>query len=117
MKSIILGMISSNKENIPIGEFLGNRTGMIHIRQRCSGCDKHIVKIARSVEGVKRAVWNKNSNVLKVEFDSPKTSLSAIELAIAEAGHDTPNYRRNIKFYTQMSPCCQYREELNDKRF
>jgi copper chaperone CopZ len=115
MKSIILGMISTDKGDIPIGEISDARTGMIHVRQRCSGCDKHIVKTAKSIEGVKNAKWNRDSNVLVVEFDAQKTSLRVIEMKIAEAGHDTPNHRGSIKYYSHIPKCCQYHEELGNE--
>ena len=115
MKSKILGMIPMDKGDILIGEFLGVRTGMIHVRQICNNCDKHIVKTAKSVDGVKKAEWNKNSNVLIVEYDAQKTSLKAIEFEIAKAGHDTPNHKGNIKYYSHIPKCCQYHEELNNE--
>lgn len=114
MKSIILGMIFSDKGDVPIGRFPVNRTGMIQVRQRCDNCEKHIEMVAKTVDGVKKAEWNKNSNVLIVDFDSQTTNVNKIEMTIAEAGHDTSNYKGNIKFYAQMPPCCKYREELNE---
>jgi len=117
MKSIILGMISPRSGDILIGNFPVNRTGMIHVRQRCDNCEKHIVKVAESVDGVIKAEWNKKSNVLIVEFDSRETNLKKIEFAIAEEGHDTPNYKGNIKYYAQIPPCCQYHLQLNNKKF
>lgn len=116
MKSIILGMISPGSGDILIGNFPVNRTGMIHVRQRCDNCEKHIVKVAQSVEGVLNAEWNKKSNVLIVEFDSQKTNLKKIELAIAEEGHDTPNYKGTIKYYAHIPACCQYHLQWNKER-
>ena len=114
MKSIILGMIDPYKRNMTVGGFPDFRTGMIHVRKTCNSCEKHIVSAAKSVEGVKKADWSKNSNVLVVEYDPQKTSLSKIECTIAEAGHDTPNYKGIIKYYNYMPKCCQYNEELKN---
>jgi copper chaperone CopZ len=104
-----------NEKNKITGKFPGDRTGKIQLTQRCSNCDRHIVKTAKLVDGVIKAKWNTNSNVLIVKFDDRKTSLKAIEWEIAEAGHDTPSYKGNIKFYSHIPKCCQYHDELNNE--
>ena len=113
MKTRILGMIPINEENTKKSIFPGDRTGKIHLRQRCNSCDIHIIKTVKSVDGVLMAKWKAKSGTLIIKFDNRKTSLNKIEWEIAKAGHDTPSYRGNIKFYSHIPKCCQYREELN----
>ncbi len=102
-----------DEENTKKGSFPGESIGMIKVKQRCESCDKHILKTAKSVNGVKMANWSIDSSVLIVEFDERKTSLNIIEWEIAEAGHDTPRHKGNIKYYSLIPKCCQYHEELN----
>lgn len=87
------------------------KTKKIEVKQLCGFCGKHIEKVAQSVNGVNLARWGNKSQMLIVKYDSRKTSLDDIELAIAKAGHDTPNHKRKVKFYTDMPECCKFRNE------
>ncbi len=81
----------------------------------CGSCDKHIENTTNSIEGVFKAKWNDRTQMLQVEYDSGKTDLKKIERAIADAGHDTMHYKKQLKFYTDMPECCQYRQSLQNE--
>jgi copper chaperone CopZ len=95
-----INMIANNKMKIE----------KIKVGQKCENCSKHIVKTAMKVEGVKHAEWDNSQEVLNVEYNSAKTSLKLIELAIADAGHDTPNFKGRNHYYSLMPQCCQSNE-------
>ena len=79
--------------------------------QKCENCTKHIVQTARLISGVIEAKWDTISGMLLVEYDPAKTSLKRIELAISEAGHDTPNFIGRNNYYTFIPKCCQLGEQ------
>lgn len=74
----------------------------------CGMCEKRIEKAAKSVDGVNKADWNKDTREIVVDFDASKTSLDKIEAAIAKMGHDTPLYKADTKTYESLPACCLY---------
>jgi hypothetical protein len=87
-----------------------NKIEKLKIRQKCENCGKHIEQTAKFVNGVQKANWDKISGMLVLEFNSSKTSLKIIELAIADAGHDTPNFKGRNNYYSLMPQCCQFND-------
>lgn len=88
--------------------FAGNKTEKIEVKGNCGMCETRIEKAAKSVEGVSKADWNKETKVLEVTFDDAKTSTNKIELAVAKAGHDTPNHKATDDVYNKLPDCCKY---------
>jgi copper chaperone CopZ len=74
----------------------------------CEMCQKTIVKAAKSVEGVKKAHWNIESQQMMLKFDAEITSLEAVQKAIAEAGYDNDGFRTDDEVYKQLHYCCKY---------
>jgi copper chaperone CopZ len=110
MKTEIAGKNRNGRMDFPPIENAGNKIEKIKLRRKCNGCNNHIEYAANSVDGVNRVKWDELSEMLTVEYDAGKTSLKKIEWTIEEAGHDTPGFKAEIKFYTLMPQCCQYRE-------
>jgi len=75
----------------------------------CGMCKKRIEAAAKSVQGVVAASWDKESQILKIDFNSPQTSLDAISKAIAKVGHDTDKDKADNKVYDALHGCCKYR--------
>jgi Cu(I)/Ag(I) efflux system membrane fusion protein len=75
----------------------------------CDLCKTRIEKAAKSVNGVKSAIWDTKTHKIKVEFDSMKTDLIAIQKAIVKAGHDTEKFKAYDKTYESLPECCHYR--------
>lgn len=57
------------------------------------GCEKHIESTAKSVEGVSQADWNEENGQLEVVYNDAETDMDKIQMAIAKAGHDTPDFK------------------------
>jgi copper chaperone CopZ len=76
----------------------------------CGMCKKRIETIAQSLEGVIAATWDKETQILRVAFNSPPTSLAAISKAVAGAGHDTEKDKADDKTYNALHECCKYRK-------
>jgi len=83
---------------------------MFTVSGNCDLCKERIEKAAKSVGGVTSAIWDTKTHKIKVEFDSMKTDLSAIQKAIARAGHDTEKFKADDKTYESLPECCHYRK-------
>jgi Cu(I)/Ag(I) efflux system membrane fusion protein len=75
----------------------------------CDMCKERIETAAKTVGGVKSAIWDTKTHKIKVEFDSMKTDLITIQKAIAKAGHDTEKFKADNKTYEGLPECCHYR--------
>ena len=87
------------------------------VRGNCGMCKKTIEKAANSVEGVSKAVWNKDQKKVDVSFDNSKTNEMAIQKAVAASGYDTEKVKGNLEAYDGLPGCCKYDHsmEMNQK--
>jgi periplasmic mercuric ion binding protein len=89
----------------------GIKTEKFKVGGNCGSCKTRIEKAAKSLDGVAKADWNMKSGIMEVSFNNSKTSLDKIELAIADAGHDTQLHKATDKAYNALPECCQYKRE------
>ncbi|MCK5846167.1 MAG: copper chaperone [Bacteroidales bacterium] len=101
--------ISSN-ELMKLSSKKDIRTDTIHVDGNCNMC-KNRIEDAALIRGVKKADWHKHHDHLVVIYDANKVSISDIEKAVAEVGHDTENFKAEDKVYNKLPKCCLYREE------
>lgn len=81
-------------------------TDTLAVAGNCETCQKRIEKAARSA-GAATAVWDINTHLLVVTYDTAKTSEQKIEQKIASAGHDTPRETAPESVYKRLPACCQ----------
>ncbi|MFD2586350.1 heavy-metal-associated domain-containing protein [Croceitalea marina] len=86
----------------------GTITKNVMVAGNCGMCEARISKAASSVNGVSEVFWNKDTKMMKVSFDSGSTSLSEIEMAVVNAGHDTKNHKAQNGTYDELPACCHY---------
>jgi copper chaperone CopZ len=91
-----------------VSVFAGTKTEKIEVKGNCSMCESRIEKAAKSVDGVSKADWNKETKKLEVTFDDTKTDLDKVEVAIAKVGHDTPKHKASTVVYDKLPGCCHY---------
>jgi len=82
------------------------------VRGNCGMCKATIEKAASSIDGVTKAVWDKENKKIEVSFDSAKTDLNAIHQAIANSGYDTDTVKSDAKVYDALPGCCQYDKDM-----
>jgi len=78
------------------------------VKGNCGMCETRIETAAKSVEGVSAADWVQDTKMLVVTFDSTKTSVHKVQMAIADAGHDTPIQKAKDEVYEKLPACCKY---------
>src|ERR1043165_341237 len=87
--------------------FAQTRTETIKVAGECGTCKKKIEKAAKTA-GASYAMWNTDSKVLTVKFNSTSTNKARIEKAIAGAGYDTEDVKATDEAYHKLDECCQY---------
>ncbi|OYU80421.1 MAG: metal transporter [Flavobacterium sp. BFFFF1] len=80
----------------------------IEVNGNCEQCKKRIEKAAFGVAGVKSAVWNVESHKLSLILNEEKTSIAAVETAVAKVGHDTETQKSTDEAYEKLHSCCKY---------
>lgn len=88
-----------------------NAKYIIEVKGICDDCEKRIENAAFSVAGVKSAEWNSEDNSLKLILNEQKTSLEMVQMQIAKAGYDSPNFKALDSDYQNLPKCCQYNRE------
>ena len=107
---------SEESKNIP-GMDMSNGSGtdkmeheMIKVSGNCEQCRDRIETAAKSVFGVASAEWSAETKKLNVQFDETKTNSDAIQIAIAQVGHDTEKFKAPDNIYKELPACCLYRK-------
>ena len=80
------------------------------VQGNCSMCEARIEKAAKSVEGVKKASWNKENDMITIYHEKGGVEVKDVHKAIAEAGHDTEEMKASSKNFASLPTCCQYRD-------
>ena len=82
---------------------------MFGVKGSCDMCKERIEKAAKGVNGVLSAHWDKDTQMIHLQYDPQKTSPKAISKAIAKVGHDTDMDKADKAVYDKLPACCHYR--------
>jgi len=88
--------------------FAGNKTEKFKVYGNCGMCETRIEKAAKTVDGVSKADWNKETKMMEVTFDDAKTDVHKVHMAIAKVGHDTEMHKAPDAVYEKLPSCCKY---------
>lgn len=75
----------------------------------CEMCKERIETTAAKVTGVESALWDMESKILHLNYNSSKTTPDKILKAVADAGHDNEMYKAPDDVYNSLPECCLYR--------
>lgn len=84
------------------------KTETVKVYGACGMCKSRIEKAAKSVDGVKKADWDKEKKELTVTYDPETTNIETIEKEVAAVGHDTANKKATDEAYNDLHSCCKY---------
>ena len=84
------------------------KTEKFEVAGNCGMCETRIEKAANSVEGVSSADWDKETKMLEVSFNSEKSDVHKVHLAVAKVGHDTKMHKASDEVYDGLPGCCKY---------
>lgn len=82
---------------------------MFGVKGACDMCKQRIESTAKGIKGVTSAMWDKDAQMIHLQFDPKKTSVDAVAKAIANAGHDNDKYKADDSVYNKLPACCKYR--------
>jgi len=98
---------SCDKNKTSFNSTKGEKETSFKVSGQCEMCEARIEKAALGVKGIKTASWDKTSKLLKVTF-SGDVKKKDIEKAIADVGHDTPDFKAKDAVYNALPGCCKY---------
>lgn len=104
---ISLGTLSMTAQSVKSTDF--------KVYGNCGMCENRIEKAALSADGVKKADWNRETEILTIEYDASLVNLDDVHKRIAKQGHDTEIHRAEDKVYQGLPSCCQYERPADDK--
>lgn len=84
------------------------KTEKFKVYGNCGMCENRIENAVTELDGVTKADWNKENNMLKVTFKESKLKLDDIHKTVAAVGHDTEKEKANAEIYSALPGCCQY---------
>ena len=73
----------------------------------CEMC-KDRIENGALIKGVKKAEWDKETEMITVIYNPEKVELLDIHKAIAELGHSTDKVKAEKSAYNKLPLCCQY---------
>lgn len=88
--------------------FAQAKTEKFEVKGNCGMCKTRIENAVKLVDGVTTASWEQETKMLTVAFDSTKTTVHKVQMAIAKVGHDTPMHIATGEVYNALPGCCKY---------
>jgi len=85
----------------------GDQTISFKVYGVCDDCKQRIELAAMDAKGVKKAEWDKQSNVL-VLVGSSKMTKENVAASVAKAGYKSDVCAADPKGYAKLPGCCQY---------
>ena len=104
---MILALPSFAQELAPAPKLKKVETATYKVAGVCGMCQNRI-ETAAMMKGVKFASWDKETQILKVIYQTKKVSEETILKAVADAGHDTEKIPASKEAYQKLPGCCQY---------
>jgi hypothetical protein len=115
MKTFKLSILSLLFISFSTLVFAQAKTETIKVAGECGTCKKKIEKAAKTA-GASYAVWDVDTKVLTVKYNSTSSNTAKIEKAVAAVGYDTPDYKATEKAYNNLEGCCQYERTSNEAK-
>jgi copper chaperone CopZ len=101
---IALAVLYFNNANAQIIESKIKTSG------QCEHCKETLEKNLRFEKGVKKVTFDVNTHVVDVKYDSEKTTLKNIQIAISKLGYDADSIPADTKAYEKLNACCKKKE-------
>ena len=105
--AICLMLISS----VSFAQLKNEKTAIVEVNGNCGMCKKRIEK-AGNLADEANVVWDKESKLATITFDTEKTSKEAVLKRIADAGYDNVAFIAPDKAYDDLPECCQYERSI-----
>ena len=111
MKKIIIILLSFLFLNVSAQKKQGEiKTSSFKVAGNCEQC-KNRIENAADIKGVKLAVWDVKTQILKVTYRTDKVTEAEIKKVILNSGHDADTDKASDATYNKLPDCCKYRDK------
>jgi hypothetical protein len=86
------------------------KTDSFKVSGNCGMCKNKIEKAAKSA-GASYAVWDEDTKVLEVKYESTSTNAAKIQQKIADTGYDNVGFTASKEAYDKLHGCCKYERD------
>lgn len=93
---------------VAVAQAIPDSTIELRVAGACGMCKSRIEKAAKG-KGVSSAVWNAETQLLKLSFNPALTQREQVIDRIVAVGHDTEGRKADDKVYNALPECCLYR--------
>ncbi len=91
-----------------------NKTAIVKVYGNCDMCKATIEKIGNKNKLIK-TVWDVDSKMATISYDSTKTNLSKVLKSFALAGYDNLEFLAPDAAYNKLPMCCKYDRDKKTK--
>ena len=88
----------------------GDTHAHLQVSGSCEMCGARIEKAGKKVKGVSSISWDRQAQMIHVNYNPQTTTLETISKAIAKSGHDTEMDKADDRAYNKLPKCCKYRK-------
>ncbi len=85
-----------------------DKTESFKVSGKCGMCKSRIENAAK-IEGVSKAEWDSEKQLLTVIYNPAKVKIDDLQSKIAAVGHDADKFKADDKIYAKLPGCCKYR--------
>lgn len=103
--AIFISLISCNKKGE--NNIDSSKKSEFWVRGNCEMCKERIETALLTVQGVSAAVWNVDSKMLSITFDTTKTNELLLKQTTAKLGHETKEIIADEKAHQDLPECCK----------
>jgi copper chaperone CopZ len=82
---------------------------------QCGSCKANVEEALQALDGIRSATVDLEKKIAQASFDPAKTNLAAMEKAIAMAGYDANDTKRDPQAYADLDACCKLPEDRASK--
>jgi len=109
--SLIALFISSNiaAQTHDHSQHQATKTESFKVEGKCGMCKSKIEKAAK-IEGVTKAEWDADKQLLTVTYMADMVKTDDIQKKVAAVGYDTEKFKADDKIYDKLPGCCKYRK-------
>ena len=84
------------------------KTETFKVYGNCEMCKSKIEGSLKKKDGIISKEWDVESKILKVTYDTTKTTLKDIHQKIADVGYDNELIKAKDETYNKLHGCCKY---------
>ncbi|UQD55159.1 DUF3347 domain-containing protein [Flavobacterium sp. K5-23] len=107
LKKVVMAITLLLSVTVAVAQIKNSTTETVQVLGNCAMCKANIEK-AGNLNKIAKVVWNKDTKMATLTYDSKQTSQDEILKRIALAGYDSEKFLAPTDVYDNLHGCCQY---------